>query len=73
MKEDLRKQQKKDADKMATKLEQENQQQEMELRKHMDGDRDKVLRELKNKQAAELAARPDLSQDQINAVSSSTV
>lgn len=35
----------------------------------MNTEREKVLRELKSKHAAELAARPDLSQDQINAVS----
>lgn len=35
----------------------------------MNMEREKVLREMKSKHAAQLAARPDLSQDQINAVS----
>lgn len=54
---------------MASKLDSEAQKQEDALKNQMNNDREKVLRELKSKHAAELTARPDLSQDQINAVS----
>lgn len=67
-KEDLRKQQKKDFDQTAAKLEADAQKQEEALKNQMNGEREKILRELKSKHAAELSARPDLSQDQINAV-----
>ena len=68
-KDDLRKQQKKEFDQVGAKLDSESQKQEEGLKNQMNGERDKVLRELKSKHAAELTARPDLSQDQINAVS----
>jgi len=54
---------------VGAKLDSESQKQEEGLKNQMNGERDKVLRELKSKHAAELTARPDLSQDQINAVS----
>lgn len=68
IKADLKKQHGQEFDKIATKLEQEGQQKEGALKKQLDGEREKILRELKNKHAAELAARPDLSQDQVNAM-----
>ncbi|KAH3741464.1 hypothetical protein DPMN_048189, partial [Dreissena polymorpha] len=65
-KEDLRKQQKKEFDSVASKLDSEAQKQEEAMKGQLNSEREKVLRELKNKHAAEIAARPDLSQDQIN-------
>ncbi|WAR00886.1 hypothetical protein MAR_025258, partial [Mya arenaria] len=65
-KDDLKRQQKKEFDNLAAKLDSDASKQEDNIKKQLSGEREKVLRELKNKHAAEIAARPDLGQDQIN-------
>ena len=67
-KEELRKQQKAEFDSLASKLDSEAGRQEEALKNQLGTDREKTLREMKNRHAAEIAARPDLSQEQINMV-----
>ena len=69
MKEELRKRHKQERDAAAAKLDQESQREESELRNRGDGELEQLLREKKNRNAAELAARTDLSQDQLAEVS----
>jgi len=54
---------------LAEKLDNEAQKQEQEMRKECEAEKEKILREKRNRQAAELAARSDLSDDQLKAVS----
>lgn len=67
-KDELRKRQKQDFDKLTSKLDSEAQQQEDAVKSQLNNEREKILREMRNKHAAELAARPDLSQEQIDSV-----
>ena len=68
-KDSLKKQQQKEHETTLSKLDDDAQRQEETLRKQMQDERDKILREKKNKQAAELAARNDLSEEKLAAVS----
>ena len=65
----MRKQQQKDHEGTIAKLDEESERQEDALKKQMQAEQEKILREKKNKQAAELAARNDLSEEQLAAVS----
>lgn len=69
MKEEFRKQQKLEQEKLAAKLDQEARSKEHELKNQADASQEQVLREKRNRQAAELAARTDLSEEQLAAVS----
>ncbi len=56
-------------DKLAQRLDLEAKQEERKTSSDTDKEREKLLREKKTKQAAELAARKDLTQDEMAAVS----
>lgn len=64
----MRKRHKQDRDKLGEKIDSEAQRQEQELRKEHETEKERLLREKRNRQAAELAARTDLSDDQLKAV-----
>lgn len=51
-----------------SRMEEEESGEETSVRQRLEGQAEKVLRESRNRHAAELAARTDLSQDQLNAV-----
>ena len=68
-KENLKKQQQKEHQDALVKLDEDSARQEEALKKQMQDERDKILREKKNKQAAELAARNDLTEEKLAAVS----
>ena len=69
MKEELKKRHKQERDALASKLDQDTQREEDELKKHANSELEQLLREKKNRNAAELAARTDLSQEQLAEVS----
>ena len=73
MKEELKKRHKQERDSLATKLDHDAQREEEELKKHANSETEQLLREKKNRNAAELAARSDLSQDQLAEVSGQSV
>ena len=66
---EMEKRNKEEHDALASKLEAEARKEERALSAKSDESREIALREKKNKQAAELAARKDLSQDEVAAVS----
>ena len=68
-KDGLRKQQEKDHETTVTKLDEDAEKQEEALKKQLQEERNKILLEKKNKLATELAARNDLNEDQLAAVS----
>ncbi|XP_077985306.1 uncharacterized protein LOC144439946 [Glandiceps talaboti] len=63
--EDLHKRHAQESEDLVGKLEKDNSQKEMADAKKFNSEREKLIREKKNKQAAELAARKDLSEDEV--------
>ncbi|RUS80922.1 hypothetical protein EGW08_011303, partial [Elysia chlorotica] len=63
--EDLKKRHQNERDQLASKLDADAQQQEQEIARSMDAQMEQTVRERRNKHAAEQAARPDLSQEEL--------
>ena len=57
-------------DKLSAQMDADARKQEADLLKETEQEKERLLREKKNKQAAELAARRDLTPDELAAVSS---
>ena len=68
-KEQMRKRHDDERDKINQKLDSEIRKEEAQVVKDLDNERERLIREKKNKQAAEIASRPDLSEDERKAVS----
>lgn len=65
----MKKRQKQEREKLSSKLDEESYAEERNLKKELDSEQEKLIREKKNRQATELAARTDLSDEQLRAVS----
>jgi type I site-specific restriction-modification system R (restriction) subunit len=57
---------------LSKKLEAETKKEEAKCKEEWENEKDRVLREKKNRQAAEIAARPDLTQEELAAVCTHT-
>ena len=71
--EEIKKRHQAERDQLAAKLDSEGQRQEQDLAKTLDGQMEQTIREKKARHAAEEAARTDLSQDEVAAVSVHTI
>ena len=58
---------------MVSSVDQETVKSEKELKRQLDEEQERTLRETRNRLAAEAAARTDLTKEQMAAVSSSTI
>lgn len=67
-KEDMKKRHKQERENLGGKLDNEDGNQERDARKELDSEMEKILREKRNRQAADMAARTDFSDDQLKAV-----
>ena len=72
-KEELRKRQQKERDQVVSSVDQETVKSEKELKRQLDEEQERTLRETRNRLAAEAAARTDLTKEQMAAVSSSNI
>ena len=68
-KEEMKARHRQERDQMSSHVEADVRKQEADLLKETEQDKERLLREKKNKQAAELAARRDLTPDELAAVS----
>lgn len=65
----MKKRHKQDREKVAERLDAEEDKEERVLTKELDSEREKLLREKRNRQATELSSRKDLTEEQIRDVS----
>lgn len=65
----MKKRHKQDREKIAERLDAEEEKEERVLTKELDSEREKLLREKRNRQATELSSRKDLTEEQIRDVS----
>lgn len=65
----MKKRQKQEREKVAERLDAEEDKEERVLTKDLDSEREKLLREKRNRQATELSSRKDLTEEQIRDVS----
>ena len=65
----MKKRHQNERDQLTSKLDAEAQRQEQEMARSLDAQTEQSVRERRNKHAAEQAARPDLSQEELAAVS----
>lgn len=65
----MKKRHKQEREKVAERLEAEEEKEERVLTKELDSEREKLLREKRNRQATELSSRKDLTEEQIRDVS----
>ena len=65
----MRKRHEDERDRLNQKLDADLRKEEARIVKELDSERDKLIREKKNKQAAEIGSRPDLSDEERRAVS----
>ena len=70
-KEDMKERHRQERDELSSQIEADARKQEADLVKETETEKERLLREKKNKQAAELAARRDLTSEELAAVSSS--
>ena len=69
-KEEMKERHRQERDQLSSHVEADARKQEADLLKETEQEKERLLREKKNKQAAELAARRDLTPDELAAVSS---
>lgn len=65
----MKKRQKQEREKMAERLDVEEEKEERVLTKELNSEKEKLLREKRNRQATELSSRKDLTEEQIRDVS----
>lgn len=65
----MKKRHKQEREKVAERLDAEEDKEERVLTKELDSEREKLLREKRNRQATELSSRKDLTEEQIRDVS----
>lgn len=65
----MKKRQKQEREKVAERLDAEEDKEERVLTKDLDSEREKLLREKRNRQATELSSRKDLTEEQLRDVS----
>ena len=68
-KEEMKERHRQERDQLSLRVETDARKQEADLLKETEQEKERLLREKKNKQAAELAARRDLTPDELAAVS----
>ena len=68
-KEEMKERHRQERDQLSSQVEVDTRKQEADLLKETEQEKERLLREKKNKQAAELAARRDLTPDELAAVS----
>ena len=66
--EEMRKRHESEREKVQQQVEADNRQREQQRAKELDQEREKLLKEKKNRQATEIASRPDLSEEELKAV-----
>lgn len=64
----MKKRHKQDREKLGDKLDAEEEKEERMLSKELDSEKEKLLREKRNRQATELSSRKDLTEEQIRDV-----
>lgn len=65
----MKKRHKQEREKVVEKLDAEEEKEERVMTKELDSEREKLLREKRNRQATELSSRKDLTEEQIRDVS----